>query len=75
MKRLVVYPADIKLLTGKSDKAVYKECHRIREKFGLGKKDKLTTIHVKDFYHITLEELEMYLIIPNREDNLVQVAK
>jgi hypothetical protein len=62
IKRLLVYPADLKQLMGKSDKSVYIEIKRIKERFGLGQKDKITIFHVKDYYHITIEELELYLI-------------
>ena len=59
--RVLVYPADLKFWADKSDKSVYRLYHQIQEAFGLEKEKRITIFHLRDYYHISLDDVRNHL--------------
>lgn len=56
--RVFVYPADLKFWLGnKSDKSVYRLYHNIQDRFHVERDRFLTIFHLRDYCHISLDDV------------------
>ncbi|MNK58854.1 hypothetical protein D3C87_779510 [compost metagenome] len=55
--RVILFPEDLRSFSGGGTKTNYRLYNDIRSKFQLEKKVRITIYHVRDYFHITLEDV------------------
>lgn len=55
--RVVLFPEDLRNFSGGGTKTNYRLYNTIRSNFGLGKKVRITTYHVRDYFNIAIEDV------------------
>ncbi|WP_170311256.1 hypothetical protein [Pedobacter ureilyticus] len=55
--RVVLFPEDLRSFSGGGTKTNYRLYNEIRAKFQLEKKVRITIYHVRDYFHIPLEDV------------------
>lgn len=55
--RVILFPEDLRSFSGGGTKTNYRLYNDIRSAFQLSKKVRITIYHVRDYFHITLEDV------------------
>ncbi len=62
-KRVIIYPADICLWYGISERAAYRKHRQIKIELGVSSKKPLTVFHLKNYLGILIEDVEKMLFV------------
>jgi hypothetical protein len=61
LHRIFFYTADLKMISGKSDRTCQRQMQLMRDFFGLREHQQLTVYHACDFLGLTMEQLIPYI--------------
>ncbi len=61
LQRLAVYPSDLQRMTGQSVRTCQRLLNKIRDMFGLGKRQLVTVYHASEYLGIPVRDMSRFI--------------